>query len=286
MINTNLPAVRSYNAPPAPVASTPAPEASVALSEPKDITIGQAVEGLASSVVVAGVETVGNTVSSIIRAPQATAYAYKALWNTEQIGPVLKTAIACMLPPCALAAPILTAIGSAGYGLFRGFDEGSKHGIGAAVTAAGEDVKKFDNLVAGKLIKELQEYEAKPLEPGEKAYDIRLVEAGKGLIGGAVAGAVEGVGVGAITLARIPQGIVKAFSEIWKSDQGPVLKTCESLLVPPAAILAAPLGAVGGLVYGIVTGFKDGYTKGLGESISNIGKTVDKYGDLAREAVK
>lgn len=289
MINTSLPAVSTFAnrfAATAPPAANPAPPAPPADEEPRDITIRQAFEGLASAVVVAGIETVGNTASSIVRAPQALVYSYKALWNTEQIGPILKTAIACVLPPCALAAPILTAIGSAGFGIFRGFDEGAHHGIGKAVEQAGKDVKQFHTEMAGGLIETIQEYEATPLAPGAKPYDIRVLEAGKGLVGGVVAGVVEGASVGAITLVRTPQGVAKAFSEIWTSDQGPVLKTCESLLVPAAAVLAAPLGLVGGAVFGIVTGFRDGYTKGVGEAIHNSGDVVKKYNDMTRDALK
>lgn len=285
MINTSLPSVASMPTRLAPTNLPAAATAAVAEEEPKDITIGQALEGFAGAVVTAGIETVGNTASSLIRAPQAAGAAYKALWNTELLGPVLKTALGVMLVPCTVAAPLLTAIGSLGFGLFRGFDEGMHHGVGAAIEKAGQDVKTFHKDLSGKLVEGIHQFETAKLPEGKEPYEIKVIEAGKGLVAGTVGAAIDGAGVGLITLGRTPRGVVRAFSEIWNSDQGPVLKTCESLLVLPAALLAAPLGLVGGAVYGLVTGFKDGYQKGLGEAIQNSAEIVSKYNKLTREAL-
>jgi len=275
--------------PPAPPATPPAPAPPAnppADDDKKDITIGQAITALGSAVVVAGIETVGNTASSIVNAPRATYYAYKALWNTEMIGPVLKTTIGALLPVATVAAPVLTALGSCGFGLVRGFTESLEGGMGQAVKTAVSDVKYFHKDLAGKLVEELGKYEVEQLPPGQKPYDIKVLEAGKALVGGVAAGAVDGVGIGLITLVRTPQGTFKLLSEIWKSDQGPVLKTTETLLVPLGVVLATPLATVAGAVYGLATGAKEGYTNGLGAAAKKAGENVKDYWEATGEMLK
>ncbi len=251
-------------------APEPAPEPA-AQFHPRDITIRQAVSGLAGAIATAGIETVGNTASSLVRLPQATFQAYKTLINTPQIGPVLKTAIALTLPVGALAAPVLTAIGSAGFGLFHGADVGVEKGFSAACQTGTKDVKRFDQEISGTLVQSMKSWETEPLPAGQKPFDIHPAGAVKGLAAGLVGAVVDGAGMGALTLARTPQGIGKAFSEIKNSEQGPVLKTTESLLVLPAATLAAPLALVGGALVGLVSGSAEGYKNGF---ISGADKTV------------
>lgn len=256
------------------------------LSNDHDITIGQAVSALVGAAAVATIETVGNTASSIIQTPRAIAQAYKTLYKTDKIGPVLKTAIAVTLPVALVAGPAATALGSFGFGLFRGASEAVHHGLASAVSEGVRDIGRFNKDVAGKLVDAIKQEETEKLPEGQKPYDIKVLEAGKGLVGGIAGAAIVGGGVGAITLMRTPQGVVKAYSEIWKSDLGPVLKTTASILVPPAAVVAAPLGLVGGAVYGLATGFAEGYQKGLSESIAKSVETVGKVNEDVREALK
>ncbi|MEW6282473.1 MAG: hypothetical protein AB1758_27945 [Candidatus Eremiobacterota bacterium] len=254
--------------------------------EKKDWTILQAAEGLTGAVLGAGIEGVGNTASSLVRLPEAVYQSYKALIKTEQIGPVLKTTIGLLLPAVAVATPVLVALGSIGFGLWRGFTEGVENGIGSAVSKSAEDVKTFHNELSGKLLDELRKYESEPLEPGEEPYDIKVVEGAKGLVGATAGAAIDGVGIGLVTLAQTPRGVVKAYKEIWKSDMGPVQKVTVSLLVPPAAVLAAPLGVVGGAIYGLAIGAKEGYTNGVGAAVSKSGEAVKDWLDTTNEALK
>ncbi|MCE1247247.1 MAG: hypothetical protein LWY06_11435 [Firmicutes bacterium] len=249
-----------------------------------DITIKQAITGLGGALIGAGIEGVGNTASSIVKLPRATFKAAKAIWNTELIGPVLKTSLTALLPVAVIATPVLTCLGSIGYGLFSGFEDGKDKGLGATVKEAAQDVKKFHTEIAEKAVDSLQEIETFHLEQGQKPYDIKLVEAGKGLIG-AVAGApVEAVGVGGLALLKTPRLTYKAYESILKSDQGPVLKTTESLLVPFAAVLAAPLCTVGAAVYGVYKGFGDAYKDGLGESVKNRFNDISEFNKLTQKA--
>ncbi len=278
---------RANSAPQQPPTTPPeAPPDAPPDEDSKDWTIGQAVSGLAGAVVGAGIETVGNTASSLYRMPEALFQSYKALWNTEQIGPVLKTTIGLLLPAAAVATPVLVALGSAGYGLFHGFQEGVENGVGSAAKECAKDVKRFHNDLSGKLIDELRKYESEPLEPGEEPYDIKLIEGGKALVGGAAGAVIDGVGIGAVTLVQTPRGVVKAYKEIWNSDMGPVQKVTCSILVPPAAVLAAPLGVVGGAIYGLAIGAKEGYQNGLGASVEKTGEAVKDWWDTTNEALK
>ncbi|MHB2015918.1 MAG: hypothetical protein ACYCW6_03120, partial [Candidatus Xenobia bacterium] len=235
-------------------------------------------------------ETVGNTVSSLYQTPRALAHAYKAIWNTKQIGPVLKGTLMLALPIALPAGPALTAIGSAGFGLFRGFEKDAveKKGFVEAVKTGAKDVKTFNTDLAGKLVDGLHEFETEPLPPGKKPYDIKVVEAGKGLAAGVVGAAVDGPAIGVITTARVPKGFYKAMKEIWSKDNniGPVLKSCATILAVPAAVLAVPFSFVGGAVYGFATGLHDGYSKNFTEGVKTIGHNVSQYNDATREMLK
>lgn len=273
----------------APANPAPTPEPPRKEFDEDQMTWGQAGRGLVGAVIGAGIEAVGNTASSLVRLPGAVGHAYKALWNTEMFGPVLKTTIGAALIPVTVALPVLTAIGSAGVGMFVGFEAAAKDGLGAAATKTADHVKWFHEKIAGTGLNEaLDEIGSHKLGEGEKPYEIKLIEGAKGLAGGAVAGVVDGVGVGAITLVNTPRGLVKAGKEIWKSDASLPTKTVASVLLPAAAVLATPLGLVGGALYGAVIGTKDGYTEGFGKAVNHsvdTVKQVHKYVDKALDEI-
>src|SRR5688572_23965651 len=86
---------------PVRASSAPVPSATTSAAERDrgdDITIGQALSGLAGAVVGATILTVGNTASSLVRVPQGVFESYRSLWKTEALGPILKTALAVTVP--------------------------------------------------------------------------------------------------------------------------------------------------------------------------------------------
>lgn len=281
----------SYNSPQVYRATKPAeqqPQAAAAQSQDFDegkVTWGEAFEGLASAVAVAGIETVGNTLSSVANLPKATYHAYRAVLKTPQIGPVLKTCIAATLPAAVVAAPVITALGSFGFGLWRGFTEGVENGIGKAVEAGVSDVKYFHKDMAGQLVKAMSEYEVEELPPGEKPFDISIVGGAKGLAAGVTAGAIDGVGIGASVLLHTPRAAFKAGEALWESDASLPLKVIGTALIPPTAVIATPLGIVGGALYGLATGAHAGYTKGYGEAVSNAVETVGDFNKMVHEGL-
>lgn len=254
--------------------------------EPKDITIGQAVSAFVGAAAGAVIETAGVTTLSLLSTPRNVIQAYKTLWNTERLGPILKTTLGALIPAAAVATPVAAALGSCVYGLYRGFTQGMEGGVGHAISETAGDVNNFRKEMGGKLIQWLKEVETEPLPPGEEPYEIRVIEGGKGLVGAAAGAVIDGVGVGAITLVNTPRATVKAFRTILKDeDHGPIWKTTVGLLVPPVAILATPIGLVGGALWGLGTGAAKGYSEGLGESLTNSVDNVRKFNKIVNEAM-
>jgi hypothetical protein len=259
-----------------------------------DITIKQAVSALAGAAVGGVIEGVGNTASSIYNLPKGVFHAAKTIWKTDLIGPNLKIAATILLPVATVATPIIVALGSIGYGFYHGAAEAGEHsekegfakGMKEAVTQTAKDVKYFHKDLASKAVNELANLEVPHLEPGQKPYDIKIIEAGKGLVGAAAGAVIDGVGVGGLALAKTPKGTFRLYQAIFNSDQGPVLKTTESLLAPVAVCLASPLATVGGTLYGTYKGFGDAYQKGLGESINNRLHDVKEFNDATKKALE
>lgn len=275
-------------------APTPAPAPAPAPAPPPeepidgvDLTWGQAFRGLAGAVVVSGIETVGNTASSLVRLPGAVAHAYSALYQTEALGPVLKTTLGAALVPAAVAIPMLTALGSAGFGLVRGFGEGAQKGVSAAARQGMDDVKRFHQEVAGTALHEaLDALAGYKLEPGQKPYEIRVADGVIGLGAGVTAAAIESVGVGAVTALNTPRGVIRAAEELWKSEASMPAKTVASLLIPAGAVLATPFGVVGGALHGLVEGTRLGYGEGFGPATSAALENVAEYSKLVDKVLE
>jgi hypothetical protein len=262
--------------------------------KPYDISIKQAVSAVAGAVVGGTIETIGNTASSIYNLPKGVFHAAKTIWKTDLIGPNLKIAATILLPVATVATPIIVALGSIGYGFYHGAAEAGDHskkegfvaGMKEAVTQTAKDVKYFHKDIASKAVQELSDLELPHLEPGQKPYDIKILEAGKGLVGAAAGAVIDGVGVGGLTLVKTPKGTYRLYEAIFNSDQGPVLKTTESVLAPVAVALAAPLATVGGAVYGTYKGFADAYKDGLAKSVDNRLHEVKEFNDMTKKALE
>lgn len=238
---------------------------------------GDAAVGLVGAVAGGAIETVGNTIGSIGHAAVGTVEAYRSLWHTEAIGPVLKASIAALLPVATIAVPLLTAVGSAGFGMYRGFVEGVKGGIGGSIQAAGEDVKAFNRELAPKVREGIREFaDAKPPE-GEKPFDISPLGGVTGAVAGVGNAVVGGVGIGVSTLSQIPEAFVTANRAITKSDMSLPLKTVSHVLSAPLAVVAAPLGFVGGALFGLGAGAYHGYKDGFTDAFGKTGEYVVEY---------
>jgi hypothetical protein len=255
----------------------------------QEITIPQAFKAVGSAITGGIITSVGATGSMLYNLPRATVEAGKTIWKTDMIGPVLKTTLTALLPVAVAAAPALSLIAGIGVGMFVGFDEVVEHdSFSEATKKSLKNVKEFHTDMAPRAIDEMAEWQTPHLQPGEKPFDLKPLTAVKG-IAGAVAGAtIEGAGMGFSTLVHTPGGFVRAYHELIKSDDiDPVLKTTAGLLIPPAAVLASPLVAIGGTVYGTYKGFADTYNedKGFNENISERLNDVKQWNRFLTKAI-
>ncbi len=277
-VNTIVPSrPATVAAPQAEVAQQQNSTESVTFSSRDSVGWGDAAIGLVGAVAGGAIETVGNTIGSVGHAAVGTVEAYKSLWKTEAIGPILKASIAALIPVATIAVPVLTAIGSAGFGMYRGFVEGVKGGIGGSIQAAGEDVKSFNRELAPKAREAIREAgDAKPPE-GEEPFDISPIGGVTGAVAGVGSAVVGGVGIGVSTLSQLPEAFITANRAISKSDMSLPLKTVSHILSAPLAVVAAPLGFVGGALFGLGSGAYHGYKDGFTDAFGKTGEYVKEY---------
>lgn len=242
-------------------------------------------KGVVGGVVGGAIEGVGIGASSLVRSPQVAYHSLKALWKSKMLGPVLKTTLTPVVVAAGIGAPVFAALGGTLYGMFEGFKEGAEKNPLAVPAAAGKTIKYFHQDLAGKAVEAVTELSQQEPRTPEEVYEIKVIEAGKGLVGGVAGAAVAGVGVGASTLVNVPGAYVKASSEIWKSDAALPLKVGGQLLATGAAVLAVPLATVGGALYGLGTGAYHGYSEGIGSSVVDSAKDVKKYHDAVCDAI-
>ena len=255
--------------------------------DPENFTWGDAGRGLLGAVSSAVIYGVGITADTLVRAPQALYHAEKGLIQTPLLGPVLKFTLAPLLLCGAIAAPVVAVLGGTGYGLYKGFVDAAEKGVLESAREAVRDLKEMHAKgLSAKLIEGIKELSTKPLPEGEEPYDISLGGGLKGLAAATAGAAIDGVGVGVVTLVQAPRAFYKLNKALWQSEAALPLKTIGSILSLPATPLAVGLSVVGGALYGMGVGAKDGYTEGLGEAVSNSGQAVLDYNSAVNKALQ
>lgn len=126
---------------------------------------------------------------------------------------------------------------------------------------------------------------APPSEPVDQS-DIQFVAGARGLAAGLTCAVIEGAGMGLVGAIRTPQGVVKFYQEIWTGSQGLMLKTAESLLVVPGAVIAAPLLTVAGTVIGLLQGTQEGYHNSYTSAVKQAAGDVKEFERITREALR
>lgn len=266
----------------APAAKPQAQEASTTLSgDGSDVGWLDVGAGLVGAVAAAGIETIGNTASSVVQAAELAVEAEVALYKNETIGPWLKGGLALLTPVAAGLAVAATAVGSVGYGLYRGFTEGIHHGIGGAVKAAAEDVVDFNTELAAGAREGIREFGDEKLEDGEEKFDVSPVKAGVGVVAGVGTTLQGAVRIGATTARHLPTAFKLANKAIAQSEMSTPLKVASHGLSLPLAIVAAPLGVIGGALFGLGVGVHQGYTEGFKDSFKKVDEWSDEYSKYA-----
>lgn len=242
-------------------------------------------KGVAGAVIGGAVEGVGIGASSLVRGPQVAAHTLKAVWKSKMLGPVLKSTLTPVIIAAGLASPVFAAIGGMGYGMFEGFKEGAEKNPLAAASAGVNTIKQFHNELAGKAVEFVKDAAQQEPESADQVYEIKVIEAGKGLVGSAGAAAVVGGGAALSTAVNLIPGYVKVSGEIWKSDVALPLKVGGQILATGAAVLAVPFAAAGGVLYGLGTGAYNGYKDGVIPAVVKGAKDVGEYHKAASDAI-
>lgn len=239
--------------------------------------------GFVGAVAAAGIETVGNTISSVGQAVELGIEAEVALYKNETIGPWLKGGLALLTPLAVGLGIAATAVGSVGYGLYRGFTEGIHEGVGGAIKAAVEDVRDFNTELAAGAREEIRDFGNEKLEEGQEKFDVSPLRAGVG-VGAGLGTTLQGAGrIGWTTAKNLPNAFVIANKTIAKSDMSTPLKAASHVLSVPLAVVAAPLGVIGGALFGLGVGVHQGYTEGFKESFSKVSEYSDTYDKYAEK---
>lgn len=211
--------------------------------------------------------------------------AAKALIETPKIGRNLKVMTGALFPLAVAGAAVLAPCVGALVGLVGGFYLGAERGLDGAMKYG---LHAVDLAGAGaKDTKEsLIEEQTATLGEGQKALEVEVGAAAKGVSGGVVNGALLAAGTSLVSAAYVLPAMVKGEAELWSSKSTPLpFKLVGTPLLPVGVAAAACLGpAVAGL-WGLGCGAKDSYEKGYGESLQHTQKTMGKIHDFVHKAV-
>lgn len=253
--------------------------------DPEPGNVWKALRAIPSSLAGAVICGVGVGAASLVDVPRVTVSAARSLWHTPKIGRNLKVMTGLLLPVAAAASLVLSPIAGALYGLVTGFANGAEKGVADAVKSAAKDVGRYHNEVAGEAVKWLKDEQTANLPEGQEPYDVSVLGAGKGLVGGAISGTITGVAATALAAGYAIPGAVRAEVELWKSDIPVPFKIVGTPVVPIAVGLAACLAPAAGVLYGLGMGARDSYKEGIGEAIGNSAEAVKKANSALCEAI-
>ena len=250
-----------------------------------DISIIEAGAGiLIGAPIIAIYETVGNTAAMLSRYPAALYHSYSALWRTRYVGPVLKSLIFITSPALnVVAIPAIVVIGSFGHGAVVGFGElaGYRRRLGFELA---DRARRWITDCMSDQINVLKQYRAKDDEP---RYDIKIIEALRGLIGSLAAVTVSTIPFFETTLEYGIRGLPKFIKSINNEFHDmPVAGFCINyFMLPLCILLAVPLSAIGAFGYGAVTGAMNGFTVGIKHSVTRAIDCVKQFRKFAKETV-
>lgn len=183
-------------------------------------------KGIVGSVAGGAIVGTGATVAGVIKAPRITFEAVRGLWKSKMLGPILKSTLTPVVIAAGVTAPVFVAIGGLGYGMFDGFVEGSSKNPWAAVTKSVDTCKQMHGKVTKQVVEGIRDMAAKEPNSPEEVYEIKVIEAGQGLLSSVASAAIDGVGVGASVLVNTPKAYFNPTRQILQALQG--LKTGSS----------------------------------------------------------
>ncbi|MBS2037371.1 hypothetical protein JST97_20450 [bacterium] len=242
-------------------------------------------KGLVGSVAGGAIVGTGAAVAGTLKAPRIAFEAVRGLWKSKMLGPVLKATLTPVVIAAGVVAPVFVAIGGLGYGMFDGFVEGSSKNPWAAVTKSVDTCKQMHGKVTKQIVEGIRDMASKEPNSPEEIYEIKVVEAGQGLVSSVASAAIDGVGVGGSVLLNTPKAYFNVSKALWKSEAALPLKVGGQFLATAGLVLAAPLGVVGGALYGLGKGAYNGYTEGVLGGVKAAGQDVAEFHKAASKAV-
>lgn len=242
-------------------------------------------KGVTGSLVGGAIVGAGGAIAGALKAPRIGFEALRGVWKSKMLGPVLKSTLTPVIIAAGLVAPVFTTLAGVGYGMFVGFTEGAEKNPFQSGVKAVDVCKQMHGKFTKEIVEGIREAAAKEPNSPEEVYEIKVIEAGKGLVSSVASAAIDGVGVGASTAIHIPQGYYKVTKELWKSDVALPLKVGGQFLATAGAVLAVPLATVGGVLYGLGKGAYNGYQQGILESVKSAGHDVKEFNEAVHNLV-
>lgn len=227
----------------------------------KEFTWGDLGKGLIGSVIGGAIEGVGIGISTLINTPRVTLNSLKGLWRTKTLGPVLKTTVTPPVIVSGIIAPAVGVLGGMICGICEGFVEGVKENPFNVPTIAAKTIRKFNIEIVDEALKNITEISMKKYD---KFYEIRIIEATRGLICGIPGGIVTGVGIFLSTLFNFPFMFLKCSNLLWTGG-GIILPFTVGMqiLLTVVLVLSIPLSLPLGILSGLGLGAYRGYSKGI-----------------------
>jgi hypothetical protein len=256
-----------------------------------DITLKKFAETLITFPITGAIEGIGNTLVIIEKLPQAALKAYAALIKTDAAGPVLKTTIGIILIPAAMLMPPMMLITGTGYGCYMGvknvFKDGEESGMFKAINEALNDPRKHRGLTAFLLEMNFQQKIEAAIPKENRPYEIKVIEAIKGLaagLGGCAIGLVAGV---PIVMLRVLEATLHGWRKcLTILPDDPLLSTLGAILFPVGAALVAAFGplAIGSVCFR--KGAYDGYKSGFRTAAKNVFNVIREANKSAADTLK
>jgi len=191
-------------------------------------------KGVAGSLIGGTIEGVGGAAAGLIKTPRITFEALRGVWTSKMLGPVLKSTLTPVVLAAGLLAPVLTTIGGLGYGMFEGFTTGAEKNPLAAASKAVETCKQMHGKVTQQVVDAIREAATQQPATPQDVYEIKVVDAGKGLLSSAATAVIDSVGAATSVAFHVPCGYWKVSKDIWKSDVALPLKVGGSSWPPQA----------------------------------------------------
>jgi len=233
-------------------------------------------KGLVGCVVGGVIEGLGICASTVWRTPRMAGHTFKALWKTQTFGPVLRTTLMPAVLLSGLCAPVVALFGGLIHGMVVGFKEGANQ-PSTVPSIMLQNIQKFHNEQVDEAIQELHEWS---MQKPERVYEIRVIEAVKGLMTGLVGGTLTGLGVCLSTAVNLLGIYFQGLQMIFGMGVLPLVVGALILwtaIILPVAVMVVIVGALGGLGIGAYRG----YTKGILSAISGTFEDIKHYHDIA-----